>query len=161
MQLTVASVWEIKSDELSVWSSVTWGISHKTFEQSVLELEPRDDVRPTKQHKDSFMPLCHTLPHSALHMHRAFCEIIFQGKYLTAQKLFQYVSSRSKSFLEQPSKTAGGGTLCCNQVSNRGQGRVLLSWHLWKKDNPNWCSCVGQLLVLTSAVCQSILLFGS
>lgn len=97
------------------------------------QLESRDDVRPTKQHKDSFMPLCHTLPHSALHMHRAFCEIIFQGKYLAAQKLLQYVSSRSKSFLEQPSKTAGGGTLSCNQVSNRGQGCVLMSLRLQKR----------------------------
>lgn len=101
----------------------TTGISHQTLQQSVLEPESGDDVRTTRQHKDSFVPLCHTVPHSALHMQQALCEIMFQEKYLAVPKVFQYVSSRSQSFSGQPSKTGDGGTLVCNHVTNRGQGR--------------------------------------
>lgn len=130
MELTAASVREIKIRWVQCRVKCTTGISHQTLQQSVLELESGDDVRPTRQHKDSFVPLCHTAPHSALHMHRAFCEIRFQGKYLAAQKLFQYVSSRSKSFLIDSLQKQRMGVHYVAEFRGQGQSvGTLLSLH--------------------------------
>jgi len=73
-----------------------------------VSLESGDDGRPTRQHKDSFVPQCHAGHHGALHMHRALCEIMFQEKYLAVQKLFKYVCSRSESFFGQPAESDQG-----------------------------------------------------
>lgn len=109
MEFTAASVRKVEIRRVQCRVKCTAGISHQTVQQAVLELEPGNDVRPTRQHKDSFVPLCHTAPHRALHMHQAFWEIMFQEKYLAVQKLFQDVSSRSRSFFLDSLQKQGMG----------------------------------------------------
>lgn len=109
------------------------------------------------------MPLCHTAPHSALHMHQTLREIMFQEKYLAVQKLFQYVSSRSKSFFLQKQGTGG-----YNHVTIRGQGRRVGTEGPCTSDNRQTClaclrraNCLSQSWANITSCLANKLFFGS